>query len=90
CGQLDRSESVRGRAAEVLGMRVDGHARAAIAAMLENEASDAIRETLILYLGSRAANDAGARTLLQDAAATDPSSALRQLAEQQLSGVPHG
>ena len=90
CGRQDVSVNVRARAAEVLGVRVDVHARTAIAQMLEGEPIEEVRHTLILYLGGQAANDAGAWALLQDAAATDPSPELRELAQQQLSGVHHG
>ncbi|HTF90186.1 MAG TPA: HEAT repeat domain-containing protein [Planctomycetota bacterium] len=89
-GQEDSSANVRGRAAEVLGARVDSHARTAIAGMLDNEQVEDVRRTLILYLGSQVASDAVARALLEDAAATDPSAELRQLANEQLSGVHQG
>ncbi len=89
-GEEDNSAIVRGRAAEVLGARVDDHARAAIGNMLDHESVVLVRQALILYLGGQVAHDGGARLLLEDAAATDPSPELRNLAQEQLSGAHHG
>lgn len=90
CGLGDRATVVRGRAAEVIGGRRDLVARDAVARMLEIEPIDDIRGTLVAYLGALATGDAGAHALLVDAAATDPSAEVRQLAQQALAGGQHG